>query len=438
MESNLSKVVVITFDRWHAGFLGCYGNPWVDTPHLDELAVRGTVFDQHFAENLTPGARQHAWWTGRYQFPLSVEQQSSEPAWLRGLTQHNIRTSLLYDPAAATPLNPQSFTTSKSVSLQDVAGSHYQDDEPRFVRAAISRLKQMADAPQQSELLWIHAGGLPIDTPSAAYDELYSDGESGTEMPSATESTDDSELPDFHRFWRRQRASPRELADAQLAGAGWKSAVGSAAQIDWQLRRDLYSGQVTQWDAWLGRILQAVGDLRKASPLLLIFTAAAGEHLGEHVDIESSPELFEERIRVPLIVELPLEESLSGRRRQLTQDIDLPSTILDWLQITDNSDAEFDGHSLLPAIREDQPLPREAAFVGNSTLAGIRTADFYVRQQLQSMGVEPREMIFLKPDDRWDADNMLRQYVDDADELCQKWHAFTASIRQRNSHPRAS
>ena len=74
-EFGLSKAVVITFDKWHCGFLGCQGNPWVDTPHFDQLALRATVFDQHFAENLTPAARQHAWWTGRFQLPRAAEQQ---------------------------------------------------------------------------------------------------------------------------------------------------------------------------------------------------------------------------------------------------------------------------------------------------------------------------------------------------------------------------
>jgi arylsulfatase A-like enzyme len=305
------------------------------------------------------------------------------------------------------------------------------EETPRFVRAAISRLKQMAQAPDRAELLWIHAGGLPIDESSIAYEDLYSDDapQQSTETP---EDLDEEEqLPEFPRFWRRNRASPRELADAQLRGAGWSAAGGVDTQVDWRKRRDLYSGQVTQWDTWIGRIVEAVAELRRESQVLLAFTAGAGEHLGEHAGLDSSA-LFEEQIHVPLIIDLPQDETLSGRRHQLTQSIDLPVTLLDWLQVGLPAGVPLDGQSLLPIIREDQPSAHEFVYIGDQHHVGVRTTEFYVRQLLDQTGLEPGEMIFLKPEDRWDADNMLRQYIDPADELCQKWREFVAGIRNRN------
>lgn len=404
----------------------------MDTPQLDAFAVRGTVFDRHFSEDLSPQSLQHAWWTGRFEFPLDPPRQQQEPIWLTWLTQQNIPTTLLYDPAAKLPLQPELFAASRAVSLDDVAGLDCERDVPRFVRAAISRIKQMADTPDQSELLWMHAGGLPVDATSLAYEALYAD---DAPLPRSTEATadleEDEEQPEVPRFWRRNRASPRELAGAQLRGGGWQTAGTVETQVDWQHRRDLYSGQVTQWDAWVGRILQAVTDLRQTAPVLLIFTAAAGEHLGEHAALEPSASLFEEQIHVPLIVELPLDEAYSGRRQQLSQAVDLPVTLMDWLQVSIPAGNTVDGCSLLPVIRDDQPLPREAVFVGDSSFAGARTPDFYYRRQLNAVDTDPQEMVFVKPDDRWDADSMLRQYIDVADELGKKWQEFVAGIRGR-------
>lgn len=424
---------MITFDRWHAGFLGCFGNPWVDTPHLDQLAVRGTTFDQHFAEDLSPRSVQHAWWTGRYEFPLDPDRQAQEPAWLPWLMASDIQTTLLHDPQASTPIPIKQFSTARAVPLDEVPGLHHEEDTPKFVRAAISRLKQMAQSPEQRQLLWIHAGGIPVDATSLAYDELYADDAPRQPVDADAKSDDDgAETPAFPpRFWRRNRASPRELAGAQLRGTGWQGTGTDQSAIDWQRRRDLYLGQVTQWDTWIGQILQAVTELRKQTDVLLIFTAAAGEQLGEHAGHETSADLFEEQIHVPLIMEMPQDESYSGRRHQLTQSVDLPATLLDWFQVSVPPNVRLDGHSLLPVIREDQPLPRAAAFVGDSVLTGVRTADFYFRQSRQPDLLEPREQIFLKPDDRWDADNMLRQYIDSADELSGQARAFIAAIRER-------
>src|SRR6185437_512495 len=47
------NVIVVVCNGLHLGFLGAYGNGWIDTPHLDRLAAEGVVFDHHFPENLT-------------------------------------------------------------------------------------------------------------------------------------------------------------------------------------------------------------------------------------------------------------------------------------------------------------------------------------------------------------------------------------------------
>ena len=50
------NVIVVVCNSLHLGFLGAYGNAWIDTPSLDRLASEGVVFDHHFPENLTTSA----------------------------------------------------------------------------------------------------------------------------------------------------------------------------------------------------------------------------------------------------------------------------------------------------------------------------------------------------------------------------------------------
>lgn len=45
--------------------LGCYGLPYVDSPHLDQLASQGTLFRNHFVQVATCGASRYAMLTGR-------------------------------------------------------------------------------------------------------------------------------------------------------------------------------------------------------------------------------------------------------------------------------------------------------------------------------------------------------------------------------------
>ncbi|MDB5386165.1 MAG: Arylsulfatase [Planctomycetaceae bacterium] len=472
------KAIVISFDRWHAGFLGLYGNPWVDTPALDGFAAESAVFDQHFAENLSPNVVQHAWWTGRYQCPLDVAQQQREPTWLQWLGDHGITSCLLHDPAARLPVDVRQFSTSRAISLEDVGQLHFEEDAPKFVKAAVQRIQQMGRKPELPELFWIHAAGLPIDEHSAAYEELYADDAPQTKVTvdkradrtDQTEPTDDTTDfdPDFDdpddddletdelvstpkdtddelivfppRFWRRARSSPRELADASLRGAGWDAPVtistktvtpseDRSAPVNWQLRRDLYSGQVTQWDAWVGKMIEAALRLAESTPVMIIFTAAAGQHLGEHAESSVTSMLFEETIHVPLIIHVPQTDPFVGRRLALSTAADIPATILDWFQVVAPATVKLDGTSLLPHIRDDQPLEHEIVFVGSDLNGAARTKDFYFHQDLDQR--LDGESIFVKPDDRWDADNMLRQLPDAAESLKAQWQAFVERIRER-------
>ena len=42
------NVIVVVCNSLHLGFLGAYGNAWIETPNLDRLASEGIVFDHHF------------------------------------------------------------------------------------------------------------------------------------------------------------------------------------------------------------------------------------------------------------------------------------------------------------------------------------------------------------------------------------------------------
>jgi arylsulfatase A-like enzyme len=44
-------VLVLHASCLHTGFLGCYGNSWMQTPHLDRLAAEGVVFDRHHTDD---------------------------------------------------------------------------------------------------------------------------------------------------------------------------------------------------------------------------------------------------------------------------------------------------------------------------------------------------------------------------------------------------
>ena len=92
------NVIVVVCNSLHLGFLGAYGNSWIETPHLDRLAAEGVVFDYHFPENLTTLPTRRSWWTGRYGFP------DPEQGWTPLRPDETILPDLLWSQGVRTAL----------------------------------------------------------------------------------------------------------------------------------------------------------------------------------------------------------------------------------------------------------------------------------------------------------------------------------------------
>ena len=149
------NVIVVVCNSLHLGFLGAYGNPWIETPNLDRLAAEGIVFDHHFPENLTTLPTRRSWWTGRYGFadpdqgwtPLRPDEAIlPDLLWNQG-----VRTALISDVPLLReagmgfgrgfdeviwvrgqgydPLVPADDPRARSVRLEDEPGLRLPDDD---------------------------------------------------------------------------------------------------------------------------------------------------------------------------------------------------------------------------------------------------------------------------------------------------------------------
>ena len=62
------NVVLIVSDTFRRDHVGCYGNPWIRTPHLDRFARGAIVFDQAFASSFPTVPARADLMTGRHTF----------------------------------------------------------------------------------------------------------------------------------------------------------------------------------------------------------------------------------------------------------------------------------------------------------------------------------------------------------------------------------
>ncbi len=407
--------MVISFDHLHAGFLGCCGNDWIETPHFDRLATEAVVFDQHFCENLDPTAANHACWTGQLQFPLDENQQRQCPPFVEALIARGVRTCLVVetdgrdDSAVAPPFGEVLSATGND-------GFDVPESETPFARV-VQRcgewLKESASH-EGAALLWIKSRGIPVPwVPPQAFAELYLDefGLSG-ERDDEAASDDESGANSPAAVHPEDETSPE----------------GPDRSLDWRYAAAMYAAYTTLLDRWVGRLLTTFAATPSWANALLIVTAAAGQPLGEHGSLEDETlPLRSESIQTPLWVRVPGSDQAGTRRQCLVQSADLAPTLWEWLCGSRPDFATWEpfdrlvvGMSLLPWIR-NEPIPqREFVVLGNGRLEwGIRTSDFFYVEpgdQNPESEVTPARL-FEKPHDRWDQSDVLSQYPQITEEL---------------------
>ncbi len=175
-------------------------------------------------------------------------------------------------------------------------------------------------------------------------------------------------LPRDDRFRRPYTGSVpnalRPIMRAWRAG-GMKGPVISDADRDHLV--DLYDGSIRSMDALLAEVLEAVDALGSA-PTYVILTSDHGEEFLDHQMLGHGPSLYEEALRVPLMIRGP--GLPAGRRMDgLVGLVDVVPTVLDLLGLPPAP--RLDGRSLRPYWeRETDPDPGRALVLRTSFIDG--------------------------------------------------------------------
>lgn len=195
----------------------------------------------------------------------------------------------------------------------------------------------------------------------------------------------------------------------------------SDAFTDLERLQNTYAAAVTYWDARLGDILQPMRASGEIDDLLVCVTASSGMPLGEHGQIgPHRPWLHEETVHVPLIMRLPNAREAGLRIAALTQPGDLLPTFHQYLG---NGPPANHERSLWPLIRDEVAAIRLHALsawqIGPARERSLRTREWAVVLPESSFPGDAVRgpQLFVKPDDRWEVNNVRQQHLELAEEL---------------------
>lgn len=463
------NVIVVACNAFHLGFLGAYGNSWIETPNLDRLAAEGFVFDNHFPENLSTIPTRRSWWTGRYGLTDPdcgwVPLRSDERILPDFLFDRGIRSALIsdvtflrdrefgfgrgfddvvwvrgsgYDPFVAEGAGPE-------VRIEDEPGLRLPgDDEPELVETWTKRWSQylrnreaLGFARDESKtgvarvvdeaIGWLGRRG-GANTPFLLWLDIFSP-HGPWDPPAPYRDQYAAAEPD--EFEAGEEGDLIEDEDEELAGLDEvrvlidvpAGAVGDVLDEAELLRlRRTYAGTVTMVDAQLGRLFEALRASGRMDDTMIVFTSDQGEPLGEHGYVRRfRPWLYEELIHTPLIIRMPGGKHGGSRTPALVQSVDLLPTILSALDVPASDEAH--GRDLLPLIRGEEFKARDFACLGmDGEEFAIRTSEWFYVLPLEEAedeeDAEPRRpQLYRKPEDRWDQNDVISENAEVAERL---------------------
>jgi len=78
------NVLVIVSDTFRWDYIGAYGNDWIKTPNLDQLAAESVIYEAAFAEGLPTVPARRVIFTGRPIFPWELRPAKGDPLVMYG------------------------------------------------------------------------------------------------------------------------------------------------------------------------------------------------------------------------------------------------------------------------------------------------------------------------------------------------------------------
>lgn len=383
MPSNQSAIVVV-IDRLGAGFLGPYGNTWIDTPNFNRLAAESVLFDWTITDSASLEQVFQSYLQGHHAARESLlPAAESLPAWLaeKGVTTTLVSDSkMICDSELANQFASVAFLSESNRSL---ASSIDQTQLARTFAEAIDQIHAI-DSPS---LLWIQASGM-----QDVWDAPY-------ELRSQFADEEDPQTPDFFdppSLRLDDNHDPDEVLGLTHA----------------------YAGQVVVCDLCLGTLLDVLSESRVAEDTLLIVTSPRGFPLGEHGRVgETDAALYGELVHVPCFVRLPKSELASQRSQALVHPTDLFATLCEWFDIVSPRHTEFSS-SLLEVARGNTLPLRDRVCSISKTEQAMRTPAWFFRR------ADERRELFVKPDDRWEANEISDRCAEVVYEMDQKIDEF--------------
>jgi arylsulfatase A-like enzyme len=404
-DSTQKSAVVVVVDRLSAGYLGCYGNTWLETPEINRMASESLLFE--FATTDSPRLLDvyGSYWWGAPADGSDLDGptppprlETSIPGQLR---QAGVHTCLVTDDEQVAGAAPAEAWDRMVLLRSEETGEEAADISQTRIAQTFAAALEALESLVPPYLLWVHLRGMeaPWDAPYAFRHSLIEE--------------DDPEPPPFTDP-PRTHLPPSEDPD-----------------VRWGLMR-AYAGQVLALDLCSGPFWEALNSLPHDDQRLVLWTSPRGYPLGEHMAVGTSDSgLYGETMHVPWWIRVPGTDSAGARCMSLVHPPDLAATLVDWwgLDAESHSNVLRRGTSLLSVAESPDDTGRPYVVCSDGRQLALRCQDW-----LATLPPGETWQLFVKPDDRFEANEVADRCREIVEQLGPWGERYRESVAQQFAH----
>lgn len=365
MSPKRPNIVFVMSDDHAAHAIGAYGSRINRTPNLDRIAAEGMRFDNCFCTNSICAPSRASILTGTYNHvngvtTLPAEYDARQPSFPGLLRGAGYQTAVVgkWHLGHGGIHDPLGFDYWEVLPDQ---GEYY---DPTFLTAngSVNRIGYATDLTTDLSLDWLesrdrdrpfcllvhHKAPHRPWRPAPRHADLYTD----EDVPEPSTLYDD---------YRSRSAAAAEAAmrvSTDLTERDLKVAPSSAnderERAQWNYQRYIkdYMRCVAAIDENVGRLLDYLDASGLAEDTVVIYTSDQGFFLGDHGWYDKRF-MYEESLRMPLLVRYPGQVSAGSECAQLAVNVDFAQTLLDLADVP--APVHMQGASLVPLLRGQAP-----------------------------------------------------------------------------------
>lgn len=321
--SRKSNVVLIVIDTLRADHMSCYGYERQTTPNLDKLAKEGFLFERCYSTSSWTLPACASLFTGLYpkshgvnqwrsilskHLPVLPELLAERGYYCAGVSSNPFLTAKqgfargfdVFDDTTVLAAAEWSFPLLGSKYKAVVLASTGATTTRRAMELLNDRATDKAKADNKPFFLFVHYMDPHADyTPPAPFNRKFD--------------------PDYKGRITGHVQSRRFGTD--IAKRDLEHVIG------------LYDGEIAYTDKQVGQLLDHLAALQLDRDTCVIVTADHGEEFLEHGNWGHGYTLFEEAVRVPLIIRWPERVPPGKRSKALVSLVDIMPTLLNLLKI---------------------------------------------------------------------------------------------------------